>query len=117
MKLLRCGAVVIVTTRFPNDAASRYEQEPDYSKWEKNIHLYGLDMRHLPSVLSFIEHVNKEYKCIDIIINNAAQTIRRPPLFYQHLMDNEKKIFFGNYLFFFCYFLLFFIYLLIIIFY
>lgn len=50
IKLLRAGAEVIVLTRFPRDAARRYATEPDAAEWTHRLHVYGLDLRHTPSV-------------------------------------------------------------------
>src|ERR1700741_2265668 len=50
LKLLRAGARLIVTTRFPRDSARRYAQEPDFCEWEHRLQIFGLDMRHTPSV-------------------------------------------------------------------
>jgi NAD(P)-dependent dehydrogenase (short-subunit alcohol dehydrogenase family) len=33
----------------------------------------------------------ERYSRLDILINNAAQTVRRPPGFYAHLMENEMR--------------------------
>jgi short chain dehydrogenase len=89
--MLRAGAIVIATTRFPVDSALRYSRETDFSEWKDRLHIYGLDLRHTPSVEIFCAHVDKEYQGLDILINNAAQTVRRPPGFYAHLMVNETK--------------------------
>ncbi|MEO6189911.1 MAG: SDR family oxidoreductase [Saprospiraceae bacterium] len=91
LKLLRSGATVIATTRFPVDSAKRYAQESDYNEWKNRLHIYGLDLRHIPSVEIFCKHVMNQFERLDILINNAAQTVRRPPGFYRHLMDNENK--------------------------
>eukprot|EP01126_Amoeba_proteus_P042804 TRINITY_DN4661_c0_g3_i6.p1 TRINITY_DN4661_c0_g3~~TRINITY_DN4661_c0_g3_i6.p1 ORF type:complete len:398 (-),score=92.03 TRINITY_DN4661_c0_g3_i6:278-1471(-) len=91
LKLLRCGASVITTTRFPKDAVQRYSREQDFSKWKDKIHIYGLDLRLLGHVEEFVQHVLNSYSRLDILINNAAQTIRRPPIFYKHLLEGEKK--------------------------
>ena len=53
LKLLRDGARVIVTTRFPQDAARRYAQEPDVADWQDRLMLYGLDLRDLRGVQAF----------------------------------------------------------------
>ncbi len=90
LMMLRAGAVVIATTRFPVDAAIRYAKETDFSKWGNRLQVYGLDLRHTPSVEIFTVHVERKYNRLDILINNAAQTVRRPPGFYAHLMDNEN---------------------------
>ncbi|BAY21642.1 short chain dehydrogenase/reductase family oxidoreductase [Calothrix sp. NIES-2100] len=90
LRLLRDGAAVIVTTRFPHDAAKRYAAEPDFQQWQNRLQIYGLDLRHLHSVEQFTQHILKFYPRLDIIINNAAQTVRRPPAFYQHLIEFES---------------------------
>ena len=89
LKLLRSGARVIVTTRFPHDAAKRYATETDFQQWQNRLHIYGLDLRHLESIEYFTQHILNCYSRLDIIINNAAQTIRRPPQYYRHLLDFE----------------------------
>lgn len=91
LMLLRSGATVIATTRFPVDAALRFSEEEDYSIWSDRLHIHGLDLRHIPSVEIFCNYIEQEYSRLDILINNAAQTVRRPSGFYVHLMANEKK--------------------------
>ena len=53
LKLLRAGARLIVTTRFPRDSAQRYAQEPDFGEWGHRLEIFGLDLRHTPSVEAF----------------------------------------------------------------
>ncbi len=89
IKLLRCGAELIVTTRFPRDSAERYAREPDFEQWGHRLEIYGLDLRHTPSVEAFCQHLLKTRVRLDFIINNACQTVRRPPDFYQHMMARE----------------------------
>jgi NAD(P)-dependent dehydrogenase (short-subunit alcohol dehydrogenase family) len=90
LKLLRCGASLIVTTRFPRDSAARYAAEPDFAQWRGRLEIYGLDLRHTPSVESFCKHVLDTRDRLDFIVNNACQTVRRPPDFYEHMMAGEK---------------------------
>lgn len=90
LRLLRAGAAVIAATRFPRDAAQRYAKEADFCEWCDRLYVYELDLRYIAGVERFAEHVICCYPRIDIIVNNAAQTIRRPPAFYQHLMDFES---------------------------
>lgn len=90
LKLLRAGAHLIATTRFPKDAAFRYAKEKDFSDWKDRLHIYGLDLRHAPSVEILAGFLNRNYSQLEIIVNNAAQTVRRPPGFYRHLMDRES---------------------------
>jgi NAD(P)-dependent dehydrogenase (short-subunit alcohol dehydrogenase family) len=89
LMMLRSGATVIATTRFPVDSALRYAKESDYHEWRDRLHIHGLDLRHTPSVEIFASYIEHKFDRLDIIINNAAQTVRRPPGFYTHLMDNE----------------------------
>ncbi len=89
LMMLRAGATVIATTRFPIDSALRYAKEPDFSEWGDRLHIHGLDLRHIPSVEIFCNYIEQQYDRMDVLINNAAQTVRRPSGFYQHLMENE----------------------------
>ena len=89
IKLLRAGAHLIVTTRFPRDSATRYAAEPDFKDWEHRLEIFGLDLRHTPSVEAFCRHLLATRSRLDFIINNACQTVRRPPDFYQHMMEGE----------------------------
>lgn len=91
LMLLRAGATVIATTRFPVDSASRFSKEEDFSQWKERLQIYGLDLRHTPSVEIFCNYIEQKYDRLDILINNAAQTVRRPPAFYSHLIENENK--------------------------
>jgi NAD(P)-dependent dehydrogenase (short-subunit alcohol dehydrogenase family) len=90
IKLLRAGAQLIVTTRFPRDSALRYAQEPDFQEWGHRLEIFGLDLRHTPSVEAFCQHMMKKYSRLDFIVNNACQTVRRPPDFYAHMMEREN---------------------------
>ncbi|WP_158884729.1 SDR family oxidoreductase [Rhodanobacter sp. L36] len=89
LKLLRAGAELIVTTRFPRDSAARYAEEPDFADWGHRLQIYGLDLRHTPSVEAFCQELIATRPRLDFIINNACQTVRRPPDFYAHMMDGE----------------------------
>ncbi len=89
LMMLRAGATVIATTRFPVDSSLRFAAEEDYKKWKGQLQIYGLDLRHTPSVELFCSYIEQNYDRLDILINNAAQTVRRPPGFYAHLIKNE----------------------------
>ena len=89
LKLLRSGAHVIVTTRFPRDSAARYAQEADFAQWGDRLEIYGLDLRHTPSVEAFCQALLATRSRLDVIVNNACQTVRRPPDFYAHMMARE----------------------------
>ena len=89
LKLLRCGAELIVTTRFPRDSAARYAREADFGEWAHRLEIFGLDLRHTPSVEAFCRELLATRSRLDFIINNACQTVRRPPAFYAHMMAGE----------------------------
>jgi NAD(P)-dependent dehydrogenase (short-subunit alcohol dehydrogenase family) len=91
LKMLRAGATVIATTRFPHDSAARYAREVDFEDWRDRLHVHGLDLRHAPSVELFCRFVEERHDRLDILVNNAAQTVRRPPGFYAHLLDFESR--------------------------
>ena len=90
LKLLRAGAHLLVTTRFPRDSAARYAAEPDFPAWRDRLEIFGLDLRHTPSVEAFCQHLLATRARLDYIINNACQTVRRPPEFYAHMMEKEQ---------------------------
>ena len=89
LMMLRAGARVIATTRFPRDAAQRFAREADYESFSERLQIHGLDLRHCSSVELFTRFLNQTLDRLDIVINNAAQTVRRPPGFYQHLLELE----------------------------
>jgi NAD(P)-dependent dehydrogenase (short-subunit alcohol dehydrogenase family) len=91
VKLLRAGAEVIVATRFPRDAARRFAREPDAAEHATRLHVYGLDLRHTPSVELFARHLLATQRRLDAIINNACQTVRRPAGWYDHVVAGEHE--------------------------
>lgn len=91
LKLLRAGAYVVVTTRFPIDAADRYSKEPDYGAFRDRLQIHGLDLRHTPSVELFTRFLVERLPRLDYILNNACQTVRRPAGFFHHLLAREAE--------------------------
>ena len=89
LKLLRAGSHLIVTTRFPRDSAARYAAESDFDAWRDRLEIFGLDLRHTPSVEAFCAHLVATRSRLDFIVNNACQTVRRPPEYYSHMMARE----------------------------
>ena len=92
LKLLQAGCHVVVTTRFPRDAASRFDSENDSADWIDRLQIHGLDLRHTPSVEALADHLCQTLPRLDFLLNNACQTVRRPPGFYAHLMADERKL-------------------------
>jgi len=91
LMMLRAGATVVATTRFPVDSALRFSKESDFTQWGHRLKIHGLDLRHIPSVEIFCNFIEQKYDRLDILINNAAQTVRRPAGFYSHMVVNEEK--------------------------
>ena len=91
IKLLRAGARLIVTTRFPYDAARRFAAEEDAGVWSDRLVIYGLDLRNSPAIEAFCQHLLETEARLDFIVSNACQTVRRPPGFYTHLMEAERQ--------------------------
>ncbi len=88
--LLRAGARLIVTTRFPHDAARRYAALEDAPSFLDRLEIYGLDLRHIHAVEAFTDELLRRLPRLDYLINNACQTVRRPPGFYRHLLEAER---------------------------
>ncbi len=91
MFLLRAGAEVVVLTRFPRDAARRFSREVDASEWTHRLHVYGIDLRHTPSVELLCQHLLGSLPRLDCLINNACQTVRRPSGWYDHVLAPENE--------------------------
>ncbi|KAF4319979.1 hypothetical protein BBO99_00006056 [Phytophthora kernoviae] len=91
LKLLRGGAMVVATTRFPKDAAFRYAKERDFDDWKGRLQIYGMDFRDLGVIDKFMDHIENTFGRLDILVNNATQTIRRPVHYYKHLIESEVK--------------------------
>jgi NAD(P)-dependent dehydrogenase (short-subunit alcohol dehydrogenase family) len=80
----------VATTRFPKDAASRYAREKDFEEWKDRLMIFGLDLRDLAALERFCDLLNAKLPRLDMIVNNACQTIRRPVSYYSHLMAFER---------------------------
>ena len=102
LKLLRAGCHVIATTRFPNSAVDSYRREPDFDQWKDNLEIYGLDLRDVTGLELFCRYLNHKLGGenndssqpvgLDILINNACQTIRRPAAYYLPACKKEQEL-------------------------
>ncbi|QHI37028.1 hypothetical protein IMCC3317_24000 [Kordia antarctica] len=95
LKMLRANAHVTVTTRFPASALDLFRQEKDYATWKDNLVIYGLDLRNLKAVENFITYYKNTHTTLDILINNAAQTIKYTDQYYTPLIAKEQQLAFG----------------------
>ncbi|MCW2641378.1 MAG: family oxidoreductase [Dactylosporangium sp.] len=89
LRLLRDGAHTTITTRFPNDAVRRFTAMPDSSQWLHRLKIVGIDLRDPAQVVALADSVSADGP-LDILINNAAQTVRRSPGAYGHLVAAES---------------------------
>ncbi len=90
LRLLRDGATTTITTRFPRDAARRFAAMPDSADWLDRLSIVGIDLRDPAQVVALADSVAAQGP-LDILINNAAQTVRRSPGAYAHLADAELE--------------------------
>ena len=88
LRLLRDGAHTTITTRFPRDAVRRFRALPDADEWFDRLSIVGIDLRNPAQVVDLAESVAEEGP-LGILINNAAQTVRRSPRAYALLADAE----------------------------
>ncbi|MDO5503522.1 MAG: SDR family NAD(P)-dependent oxidoreductase [Actinomycetia bacterium] len=90
LRLLRDGAALTITTRFPRDAARRFAALADSPEWLDRLTIVGIDLRDPTQVVALADEVAAAGP-LDILINNAAQTVRRSPGAYAHLVEGEKQ--------------------------
>ncbi|MBT2388500.1 SDR family NAD(P)-dependent oxidoreductase [Streptomyces sp. ISL-1] len=89
LRLLRDGAHTTITTRFPSDAIRRFKAMPDSDEWIHRLKIVGIDLRDPAQVVALADSVAAEGP-LDILINNAAQTVRRSPQAYSELVAAES---------------------------
>ncbi|MDF3289848.1 SDR family NAD(P)-dependent oxidoreductase [Streptomyces silvisoli] len=89
LRLLRDGAHTTITTRFPNDAIRRFKAMPDSAEWLHRLKIVGIDLRDPAQVVALADSVAAAGP-LDILINNAAQTVRRSPAAYSELVAAES---------------------------
>ena len=89
LHLLRDGAHTTITTRFPKDAARRFAAMEDSGEWIDRLTIVGIDLRDPTQVLALADEVAAAGP-LDILINNAAQTVRRSPGAYAQLVALES---------------------------
>ncbi len=92
LKFLRANANLTLTTRFPAIALNQLQKEEDYDQWKDNLNVYGLDLRNLNAVEAFITHYRSKNNYLDILVNNAAQTIQYTDEYYLPILEREQKL-------------------------
>ncbi|MEV1061900.1 SDR family oxidoreductase [Streptomyces sp. NPDC050263] len=89
LMMLRDGAQTVVTSRFPHDTVRRFRAEPGSAQWLDRLTVLAVDLRDPRQVLGLCEELREEGEPFDILVNNAAQTVRRPPQSYALLAAGE----------------------------
>lgn len=90
LRLLRDGAELTITTRFPRDAARRFAERADSPDWLDRLTIVGIDLRDPTQVIALADEVASAGP-LDILVNNACQTVRRSPGSYAHLVRGELE--------------------------
>ncbi|MEU9112484.1 SDR family NAD(P)-dependent oxidoreductase [Streptomyces sp. NPDC048483] len=90
LMMLRDGAELLVTSRFPRDTRRRFAAAPGSADWLGRLTVIGIDLRDPRQVLGLCQALREEGRPLDILVNNAAQTIRRPPASYALLAAGER---------------------------
>jgi NAD(P)-dependent dehydrogenase (short-subunit alcohol dehydrogenase family) len=97
LRLLRCGSHVIASTRYPHDAEARYLSENDSTQWKDRLRIIGADFRTAKDVFTLI-HATKQClvewgnKTLDILVNNAAQTLTDRPEAENQNQNREQQL-------------------------
>ncbi|AYV85688.1 MAG: dehydrogenase/oxidoreductase [Satyrvirus sp.] len=89
-KLLKCGATVIGTTRYRNAALYNYAHMEDYDSWKDRLIIYKCDFLNMAEVIKMVDFLKSQK--INILINNAAQTIKMPVIYYEKLNELENLL-------------------------
>ena len=90
LRLLRDGAHTTITTRFPHDAVRRFSALEDSAEWIDRLKIVGIDLRDPTQVIALADEVAADGP-LDILINNACQTVRRSPGSYAPLVEAERE--------------------------
>lgn len=90
LMMLRDGVELLVTSRFPHDTERRFREVPGSEKWLDRLTVLAVDLRDPRQVLGLCEELRQEGEPLDILVNNAAQTVRRPPESYAALAAGES---------------------------
>lgn len=93
LRLLRQGAGVIAVTRYPKSALENYMLEPDYSSFCGRLQIIGFDLMRVDRIHELAAQVSA--LCggrLDILINNAAQTVKKSNEYYAQLTAHENAL-------------------------
>lgn len=92
IRLLRNGCTVIITSRFIDDCLERYKADPGFGTFSDRLFIYQLNMLDGGNIKKFVQYIFDNFAQVDYLINNAAQTIKRPIEFFNHLIKKIPQI-------------------------
>ncbi|MGW6564097.1 SDR family NAD(P)-dependent oxidoreductase [Streptomyces sp. NPDC054975] len=92
LMMLRDGVDLLVTSRFPHDTLRRFRAAPGSEAWLDRLTVVAVDLRDPRQVLGLCERLRADGEPLDILVNNAAQTVRRPPESYALLAAGERAV-------------------------
>ena len=92
LRLLRQGASVIAVTRYPKTALENYMNEPDYDSFKDRLYIIGFDLMRVDRIGELVGQIEGICGGLDILINNAAQTVKKSADYYAALDKNEKEL-------------------------
>ena len=93
LRLLRQGASVIAVTRYPKSALETYMQEPDFADFKDRLTVIGFDLMRVDRIHELVAQIIS--LCggkLDILINNAAQTVKKSNDYYALLTAHENAL-------------------------
>ena len=93
LRLLRMGASVIAVTRYPKIAMQNYMQEADYPSFADRLHIIGFDLLRVDRINELMAQIAE--LCdgrLDILVNNAAQTVKKSTEYYAELTAREEAL-------------------------
>ena len=82
-----------MTNKYQKYALLKFKEDKEYNLWKNNLIIYPIDFRLFQSTIKFVDYITNTFPHLDILINNAAQTIRRPTSYYKYLLPIEKQVF------------------------
>ena len=92
LRLLRAGANVIAVTRYPKTALENYSRETDFSLFRDRLYIIGFDLLRVDLISELIDDIaDISGGKIDILINNAAQTVKKSNEYYSRLQSHENQ--------------------------
>lgn len=93
LRMLRQGASVMAVTRYPRSALAAYAAEPDYESFRDRLHICGFDLMRVDRIGELISHIDTVFGGrLDILINNAAQTVKKSNDYYAQLRMEEEAL-------------------------